>query len=239
MSMHGRGAPVELTVEGQPREPGGGRLIFTLGLAAMIAGFILAGAYELTRPTIEANRARALRRAVFEVVPGSTRMRRLVLRDGHLVAADEQTGPREPSVYAAYDQQGRFLGYAIEGEGPGFQDTIALLFGYDPVRKRVTGMFVLESRETPGLGDRIYKDERFVANFRDLAVEPQVRLVKGGRKAPNEVDAITGATISSRAVVNIVNAALQRWLPVLPPPEQVPPAPPAGAAAASQEAQDG
>jgi len=79
----------------------------------------------------------------------------------------------------------------------------------------VTGMYVLESRETPGLGDKIFKDEAFVANFRALAVDPEIVLVKGGRTADNEVDAITGATISSRAVVKILNTAHEAWRPRL------------------------
>ena len=77
-------------------------------------------------------------------------------------------------------------------------------------------MQVLESRETPGLGDRIYKDEVFVAEFRDLAVEPSIEVIKGHGEAPHEVDAITGATISSKAVVSILNAANDEWLDRLP-----------------------
>jgi Na+-translocating ferredoxin:NAD+ oxidoreductase RnfG subunit len=63
------------------------------------------------------------------------------------------------------------------------------------------------SRETPGLGDKIYKDPKFVAEFHGLAVEPAIKLIKGHGEAANEVDAITGATISSKAVVRIVNQA--------------------------------
>ena len=77
-------------------------------------------------------------------------------------------------MFAAYGADGRFIGYAIPGEAAGFQDTIKLLLGFDPARRRVVGMQVLESRETPGLGDKIYKDASFVANFADLAVEDQL-----------------------------------------------------------------
>jgi hypothetical protein len=77
-------------------------------------------------------------------------------------------------------------------------------------------MEVLESRETPGLGDRIYKDEKFVAEFHDLMVEPAIRLIKGHGTEANEVDAITGATISSAAIVRILNTANQVWRPRLP-----------------------
>ena len=134
----------------------------------------------------------------------------------------------QPSVYAAYGDDGRFIGYAIPAEGAGFQDTISLIYGYDPARKRIVGLQVLESRETPGLGDKIFSDQGFLGSFKDLAVEPQVDLTKEKRTADNQVDAITGATISSTAVVKIVNAADAQWLPRLPPPEATPPAPAAG-----------
>jgi electron transport complex protein RnfG len=84
-------------------------------------------------------------------------------------------------------------------------------------------MAILESRETPGLGDKIYKDAAFVANFDSLSIDPEIVTVKKGRKsAPNEVDAITGATISSKAVARIIQQGNLRWAPRL---ESHPPAP--------------
>lgn len=195
------------------------RLVLTLAAAGLVSGLAIVGAYRLTLPTIQANQAEALRRAVFQVLPGAERMERLVWQGegsgeeetGRLAPASGTTGA-EPSVYAGYTAAGRFVGYAVPASGAGFQDTIRLLYGYDPERDRVVGMEVLESRETPGLGDRIYKDETFVGRFRDLAVQPRVELVKEAPTAPNQVDAITGATISSAAVVTIVNAGNQEWL---------------------------
>ena len=67
---------------------------------------------------IEANRARALRQAVFEVVPGAERLQRLTERGGVLVPATGEAGT-EPSIYAGYHADGAFLGYAIPGEAPG------------------------------------------------------------------------------------------------------------------------
>lgn len=215
--------PVELTIAGKTSEPGGLRLVATLAIAGVLAGFLLAGVHQVTQPMIQANKVAALERAVLEVVPGATQTQRFVIRDGALVA-DTTTGPTsEPAVYAAYDADAKFVGYAIRGEGAGFQDTIALLIGFDPTRERVTGMYVLTSRETPGLGDKIFKDPAFGDCFKDLAVEPQVVLVKDGRTEDNQVDAITGATISSRAVVNITNAALDEWRPLLLTADQIPP----------------
>lgn len=198
------------------------RLVTTLALAGLLSGLAIVGAYEATRPRIAANQARALRAAVFEVVPGADKLQRLAWRDGRLEPAAGDAGG-EPSIYAGYGADGRFLGYAIPGEGAGYQDVIVLLYGFDPARRRVVGMRVLESRETPGLGDRIYKDAGFVAAFRDLAVEPEIELVTDGATAANQVDGITGATISSRAVVRILNDANAEWLDRLFPPGAEPP----------------
>lgn len=197
------------------------RLVLTLGVAGLVSGLAIVGTYRITLPVIRANQAQALREAVFEVVPGAERLQRLVWTGEALVPATGDAGDGAAVLYGGYGDAGEFLGYAIPGSGAGYQDTIRLIYGFDPERRRVIGMEVLESRETPGLGDRIYKDEAFVEQFRDLAVEPRIELVKEEPEGPNQVDAITGATISSEAVVGILQAANETWLPRLP--ESAPP----------------
>jgi electron transport complex protein RnfG len=219
-----------------PEEPGTFRLITTLAVAGLLSGLILAFVYLGTAPRIAAQQEKRMREAVLRVLPGATGMREMGFRNGALVPVNEEaggpeSGAEEPApggtkteagvgggtIYAALNDTGEVLGYAIPAEGPGFQDVIRLIYGFDPDRRRIVGMQVLESRETPGLGDRIYKDPDFAANFKDLAVEPAIRAVKKGTKsAPNEIDAITGATISSKSVVNILNAADEEWLPRIP-----------------------
>jgi len=199
------------------------RLVLTLAIAGLISGIAIIGIYESTLPTITANKARELREAVFKVLPGVSRMQALVHRDGELIVV-EMPDKDEPVIYGGYDDQGDFVGYAIPAAGPGFQDTIAILYGYEPRKKLVVGMEVLESRETPGLGDKIYKDAVFVGGFSALSVEPQIVAVKKGTKSsPNEIDAITGATISSKAVVRIINETHASWSAQLPPPGSEPP----------------
>lgn len=216
---------VELTIEGRGKEPSGVRLTATLAIAGLISGFLLSGAYQVTKPIIDANKARELRAGVLQVVPGSTAVSRMALRDGELVPIPDNEKTADPVIYGGYDAQGVFRGYGIVNEGAGFQDEIQLLYGYEPKTGRVVGMRVLASRETPGLGDKIVKSHAFVANFDDLAVEPTIVVVKDGKDQPNEVDAITGATISSKAVVKIINLGNDFWLRKLPPPGEEPPAP--------------
>ena len=203
-------------------EPSSARLALTLAFAGLVSGLALVGVYELTMPRIRANQAEALRKAVFEVVPGADSMRKLVREGEALVPSEDE----RPGVYAAY-RGGAFTGFAVPAEGPGFQDTIRLLFGLSPDGTKVIGMRVLESRETPGLGDKIFKDLKFVAQFDDLAVDPEVQVVKPGSGTetglPHQIDAITGATISSKAVARIINDANTAWRPRLPAPDAVPP----------------
>jgi electron transport complex protein RnfG len=210
-------------------EAGPARMMVTLGVAGLASGLALVGIFVITQPRIERNRAEALEAALYRVLPGSASRKAFVVRDGVLTPMEGQSDrlPDEEAIYAGYDQAGMAVGFAIPAEGPGFQDTIKLIYGYDPVRRRVVGMEVLESKETPGLGDKIIKDEEFVAGFRDLAVTPEVVAVRRGRTQENEIDAISGATISSIAVARIINEANARWLERLPDlgaPAAAPPA---------------
>lgn len=198
-------------IESRRYEAGPTRLVVTLGLAGLLSGLAIVSAYEWTRPRIEANHASALREAVFRVLPGIVGLQRWAQRGGELQPADEHRAG-ERAIYAGCDHRDQLLGFAIPAEGAGFQDTIKVLFGYLPDQRSIVGVEVLESRETPGLGDRIYKDQAFLENFRTLSVDPEIVLVKNGTKrAAHEVDSITGATISSQAVVNILNAGVQEW----------------------------
>jgi electron transport complex protein RnfG len=197
-------------------EPGSTRLVASLAISGFLSGLIIIGIYVATLPTITENKTRELRQAVFKVLPGVSRMQKMQY-DGTRVIIKQDGKDDSNTLYAGYDANDRFVGYAIASEGPGFQDTIRLLYGYQPGGRKVVGMEILESRETPGLGDKIYKDAAFVANFHDLAIDPQIVAVKKGTKAgSNEIDAITGATISSKAVVRIINEGNGRWLERLP-----------------------
>lgn len=191
-------------------------MVATMGIVGLLSGLIIVTAYEVTLPSIQAYKAQMLREAVIQVLPGTTKVQRMAWRENKLVAAE--SGPAdEAAIFAGFDNTGTQIGYAIPVSGPGFQDTIRLLYGYRSNERRIVGLQILDSRETPGIGDKIYKDPAFRANFTDLAVAPPIKAVKKGSKsAANEIDAITGATISSKAVVRILNAANDLWLPRIP-----------------------
>ncbi len=186
-------------MNGPPAPPASspGRLVSTLAGAGALAGFLLVVAFQATQPTIAAHKEEMLKRAVLEVLREPARFEPL-----------DVAGER---VYAGYDAAGKRVGYAIVAAAPGFADTVKVIFGYDPVTRRLLGMKVLESKETPGLGDKI-EQEPFVREF-EGAMTPLAGVKGGG--AGEGIDMITGATISSRTVIGIINRALERLGPVL------------------------
>ena len=188
-------------------------------------GLLIVAVFQLTRPVIERNEAEALQRAIFQVLPAaqaSVAFRRS--EQGWRAVAEGESGAG-PLVYAAYDAEQRLVGVAVEARQMGYQDVIRLLYGYSPGDEAIVGIRVLESRETPGLGDRIEKDPDFLANFErlDVSLAPDggslvhaIEAVKHGEKEqPWQVDGITGATISSVAVANALARSAAHWVPLI------------------------
>lgn len=187
------------------------KLMATLGIAGALAGLVIVLVFQWADPQIQAHRAAALRAAVLEVLSEPASYRSLyVTPDGLAEAPPTGTDTLiADKVFLGFDAAGDPVGYAVTGAEPGFQDFIHLIFGYDPATRSLLGMKVLESKETPGLGDKIFKDMDFVTGFQ--GVETPIVGVKQGAAtgAANEVDMITGATISSRTVIGIINHRLE------------------------------
>jgi len=193
------------------------RLIVTLGGSGAVFGALIVIAYTLTLPPIEANRARRLNAAITEVLRHPARYDTLYVVNGALqrqppAGVDPKTVEK---VYLGHDKDGVETGYAVVSEAPGFADQIRVIFGYDAKTKSLLGMKVVENKETPGLGDRIEKDTNYVKQFAGV-VTPILGAKQGaGKGGKNEVILITGATISSRIVVRIINDAVGRLGPAL------------------------
>lgn len=190
----------------------------------IISAFLIVMSFELTLPRVTRLKAEALEKAIFEVLPGTVNTQAYgVNAKGELFELADGDKP-ETTLYAGYNKDGQLVGYAIEASGQGYADIIKVLYGYDPAKQTIIGFQVLESKETPGLGDKIAKDERFQNNFNALDVsiseDGQLRnkviTVKQGQKQNEwEIDGITGATISSRAVGNILSESSSKVVPVL------------------------
>ena len=189
-----------------------------------LCALLIVMTFQTTLPIIKHNKTVALEKAVFKVLPGATqRVTFKKTENGFEAMSGDVTN--EQVVYAGFDNENNLVGLAVEASGQGFQDVLNLLYGYSPEKQQIIGFYVLESRETPGLGDKIDKDENFLNNFKALdvslddnlqAIKNPVEPVKNGSKTnPWQVDCITGATISSKAVGNIIKQSTQYWCPLI------------------------
>jgi len=201
------------------------RMFAALGGIAMLSGFLVVAVYQLTRPMIARNQRQAIMAAISRVIPGAVRNRAFVVTDSGLRPAKK--GDTGDIIYAGYDKDGKLAGIAARAAAQGYADMIYMLYGYDPACQCIRGMKVLKMTETPGLGDRIRTDPAFVANFEALdarldesgrkLAHPIATVKHGSKRHPWEIDAISGATISSRAVGKALNASAQGLLPKIAP----------------------
>ena len=191
-------------------------MIRTLGGIALISGILVVLVYQITLPVIQENRRIAMERAVFKVLPGAVSKTNYMLTEDSLIRLDEyETSSSGDTIYAGYDNSGMLIGLAIVAAAPGYADIIRILYGYSIECECIIGINVLESKETPGLGDKIEKDPVFLKNFEALDGKLDAGKLKllnniitvkhGTKKHPWEIDAITGATVSSKAIGKMLN----------------------------------
>jgi electron transport complex protein RnfG len=194
------------------------RLMATLTVAGALAGLLIVLVNQHTKPIIDIYKAEQLQKAVYEVLPGVARYETYYLV-GDTLSLVLPEGAKEAEfkrVYIGYDANSQLKGVAVSRGESGFQDVVQVIFGFDPASGKVLGMKVLDSKETPGLGDKIFKDQAFVDQFFAGPDTPLVPVKAGaGKGLPGEIDTITGATISSKVVIDIINHGLEEWMPVL------------------------
>lgn len=179
------------------------RMILVLTLITIMSGGILAGWDMYTKPKVEYHREQALQAAIAEVLPPYAFFDVLETDMGSLYIG--KAGDSVTTVGAAF--------MAI---GSGFQGEVRIMVGYTPEKAVLTGIKVLEQIETPGLGTKIVIDPSnkedplwWPAQFKGLSVKPEIVVLKNARPTQdNEIQGITGATISSKAVARIINDRL-------------------------------
>lgn len=198
-----------------PAEVPASRLLLTLAFGGAFAGLLIATVYERTLPAIEKYADSRIEGAVNEVLGGPARLETLYLSGETLV----KTPPpgvelrKVTKAYVGFNDQNQRVGVAVEASAPGFADEVKLMVGFDPATGVLTGFSVLSQKETPGLGDKIEKDTAFVGRFRGKSAP--LKGTKNATTDPGEVQTITGATISSRTVIQVINAAVALWQPRL------------------------
>ena len=175
-------------------------------------GVSLAGVQIALGPVIEQNKINETLEKVPELVLGSELAAKMAGQDQSLEIVPRQVEVQKAarskfySVYEARYQDQR-KGWVVKTKGQGYADTIELLLGLSPDLSTITGLFVLDQKETPGLGNKIITDQ-WRGQFIDAPADGNLVVVKTGKTQPGQIDAVTGATISSKSVTALVNTAI-------------------------------
>ncbi len=188
-------------------------------LLALCFGSALAAVHVTLAPTIENNKISETKEKVPELVLGVEQAQTIAQKGtkldivGHQIEVDKAGQKTFYSVYEAL-LEGKKSGWVIKASGQGYADKIELLLGVDPKVEKVTGLFVLDQKETPGLGNKVI-EPKWRGQFTQKPTDKAFAVTKKGASTPYEIDAVTGATISSRSVTQIVNVAINDLRPVL------------------------
>lgn len=168
-----------------------GRLVLTLFLITAVVAGTLAGVNQITEEKIAVAQAEKVQRAIAAVLPGEAAQE---------LAYEPQDGEIVEKIYRSDS------GYAVQVAPSGFGGTISMMVGVS-LDGQVLGISIISHSETAGLGAVAAADNAAGEAFREsfVGLSGEVKVSKDG----GQVDALTSATITSRAVAEGVSAALQ------------------------------
>jgi Na+-translocating ferredoxin:NAD+ oxidoreductase subunit G len=184
--------------------PSSATLIQLMGTVSLLCGLLIVTTHEVTLKPIRRNQEIIMRETVAELLPGAKKQVIYgVDTAGNLTILAGVDAPG-PKLFAGYDGGGALIGVVIEGAERGYADVIRAMYAYSPGKKAIIGFKVT--------------DAKFLANFKELDASlknPIVTVKSGTKKNPWEVDAISGATISSRAVGRLLNNSAKQMIPII------------------------
>jgi len=166
------------------------KIVAVLTLVCCICALVLSVVFSLAEDKLEENKKSAIERAIFNITFACNKIEKEEIED--------------KTIYKLFDLSNTLVGYGFLGEGQGYQGKIILISVIDKSLQKLIGIEIIESKETPGLGARI-NENSFKNQFKNLKVSPKIEATKKDILDKNQIRAITGATISSQAVVKILN----------------------------------
>ncbi len=174
-------------------------------VASFFFGLLIAVTNAALSPRIEQKKINKRNRLVGILLPGAKNYIRV---DAEIEIKSLQGKKEKIEVFRAMSEAGECVGWSFNTAGSGFADKIELVVAVDKDFAKLAGFDVLVSNETPGFGDQIkydyYKDQ-----FKGAPAE-RLKLIPLGdsKKIDAEIVAISGATISSEAVVEIISNSI-------------------------------
>lgn len=174
-------------------------------VASFFFGLLIAVTNAELSPRIEQNKINKRNRLVRDMLPDA---KDFVPLEAEIEIESIRGKKEKVEVYRAMSEAGECVGWAFNAAGSGFADKIELVVAVDKDFEKLAGFDVLASNETPGFGDQI-KYDYYREQFKGAPAE-ELKLVTSGepKKIDAEIVAISGATVSSEAVVEIINSFL-------------------------------
>jgi electron transport complex protein RnfG len=182
------------------------RSALILTVITLLAGLALAAVYQVTKEPIQQAEAAAALRAYEAVFPGGDfEELPLVPFDGAAYGIADAQGVTVDKIVAVREGE-TLLGYALTVTSPnGYGGDITVAVGV-LTDGTLNGISIISQGETAGLGATCVEDS-FTSQFAGITGGTVV-FTKTGKKEPNEIDAISGATVTTRAVTAAVNTGL-------------------------------
>ncbi len=168
------------------------KMVIVLTTVTLLSGFILSFFYMQVEDRIQQNAIDALNKSLEIVLPEAKTFEKLENNENM-------------DIYIGKNSNNDDIGYAIIAYANGYQGEIKIVCSLSADLKGIKTIYILEQSETPGLGAKI-KNNEFRSQFELLATNKEIICIKGeSNKSYNEISAISGATISSKAVTDGLN----------------------------------
>jgi len=171
------------------------KIVGVLTFVCFLCAVFLSFAEKSSKERIDLNEKKAIESAIFSIAPGCKNIKEI--------------NAGKNVLYKIINKKGEVIGYGFLSQGQGYQGKIKIMTVTDPFFKQLLGIEIIDSQETPGLGARI-NEHFFKDQFRGLNISVPVEYTKTKPTKNNEIKAITGATISSKSVVNILNKTIEK-----------------------------
>jgi electron transport complex protein RnfG len=174
-------------------------------VGSFLFGLLIAVTDAGLSPRIEQNKINKRNRLVGALLPEA---KNFIVLEAPMEIESAKGRKEKVEVYKAMSEAGECVGWSFNAAGSGFTDKIELVVAVDAKFEKIAGFDVLTSNETPGFGDQI-KYDYYRSQFKGAPAE-QLKLVSIGepKKIDSQIVGITGATVSSTAVVDILNTFL-------------------------------
>ncbi|MCA1944847.1 MAG: RnfABCDGE type electron transport complex subunit G [Desulfovibrio sp.] len=178
------------------------RMVVVLSTITGLAGLALSGLRVWTTPIIEEQvltyvQGPAIKKIFEDATNDPIADRKVMPKPG---------APEETLIVFPAIKDGKLTAVAVEASGKGYGGMVGVMVGFDITQDRVSGISVTTHKETPGLGSRI-EDTAFTKQFRNRPLD-KVALKKDG----GDIDAISGATLSSIGASDAVKQAAQWYM---------------------------